>query len=223
MPRPRRCRAVTSCPRESTFAPKGMCPREREEIALLLDEFEAIRLADYEGLYQEEAARAMGVSRQTFGRIIESARKKVADMLVNGKSLRVVGGVVSEGPKGAISMKIAVPSRGDVIDAHFGHCEQYRVYTAENGQVVSEETVPSPAGCGCKSNIASTLASRGVTLMLAGNMGDGAVRVLSGQGIEVVRGCSGGTRAAVDAWLSGSLKDSGEVCHEHGDDHECAH
>lgn len=60
-----------------------------------LDEFEAIRLADLEGLYQEEAAARMNVSRPTFGRIIESARRAVAEALVLGKQLRIEGGVVS--------------------------------------------------------------------------------------------------------------------------------
>lgn len=198
-----------------------------EETVLLLDEFEAIKLADYEGLYQEEAARRMNVSRQTFGRIIVSARGKIARMLVEGTALRIVGGVVSAANarkgKGEQCMKVALPARDGAIDAHFGHCEHYDVYTVEKGAIVAEETVASPQGCGCKSNIASTLASMGVTMMLAGNMGDGAVRVLSGQGIRVVRGCSGATRDVAEAWLAGTLADSGESCHAHGDDHECSH
>jgi predicted DNA-binding protein (UPF0251 family) len=58
------------------------------EVLLSLDEYEAIRLADGEGLYQEQAALMMNISRQTFGRIIESAHRKVADVLVNGKALK---------------------------------------------------------------------------------------------------------------------------------------
>lgn len=65
-----------------------------EEVILTVDEFEAIRLSDLEGLYQEQAAEIMGVSRQTFGRIIESARKKVAESLVRGKALKIEGGVI---------------------------------------------------------------------------------------------------------------------------------
>lgn len=65
------------------------------EIVLSLDEFEAIRLADLSGLYQEDAAKKMDISRQTFGRIVESAHRKIADALVNGKSLRIEGGAVS--------------------------------------------------------------------------------------------------------------------------------
>lgn len=60
-----------------------------EEITLELDEFEAIRLKDHEGLYQDAAAEKMKISRQTFGRILESAHKKIAEALVNGKAIRI--------------------------------------------------------------------------------------------------------------------------------------
>jgi predicted DNA-binding protein (UPF0251 family) len=63
-----------------------------EEVVLTVDEFEAIRLADLENLYQEQAAEKMNVSRQTFGRIIEAAHKKVAEALVEGKALKIAGG-----------------------------------------------------------------------------------------------------------------------------------
>jgi len=66
-----------------------------EEVVLGLDEFEAVRLADYEQLYQEEAAARMNISRQTFGRIIEAAHKKIADVLINGKALKIEGGDIA--------------------------------------------------------------------------------------------------------------------------------
>jgi predicted DNA-binding protein (UPF0251 family) len=65
-----------------------------DEVEITLDEFEAIRLADYEGLYQEKASEQMNVSRQTFGNIINSAHKKIADFLINGKSLKISGGSI---------------------------------------------------------------------------------------------------------------------------------
>lgn len=82
-------------PDKNYFKPKGIPASLLEEIVLSLDEFEAIRLADYEGLYQEEAAKKMDISRQTFGRIIESAHRKIADVLINGKALKIEGGEVS--------------------------------------------------------------------------------------------------------------------------------
>lgn len=94
MPRPKRCRRVGGPPGCKLFKPAGIPASELEEIILELDEAEALRLADAEGLYQEEAAARMGVSRPTFGRIVASARKKVATALVEGHALRIEGGVV---------------------------------------------------------------------------------------------------------------------------------
>ncbi|MBK7140582.1 MAG: DUF134 domain-containing protein [bacterium] len=92
MPRPKRCRFVTSTPGITYFKPRGVPLRTLEVVEVSLDEFEAIRLADLEACYHEEAADKMGVSRQTFGRIIESGRKKIADALINGKALSITGG-----------------------------------------------------------------------------------------------------------------------------------
>ena len=94
MPRPHTCRRVGSGPAVSLFKPAGVPRLELEEIQLSLDEFEAIRLADGEGLYQEQAAERMGVSRATFGRILEAAHRKVAETLTAGCALRIEGGPV---------------------------------------------------------------------------------------------------------------------------------
>ncbi|MCM8776517.1 MAG: DUF134 domain-containing protein [Candidatus Omnitrophica bacterium] len=81
-------------PGTNYFKPRGIPMTELEAVCLGMDEFEAIRLADLEGLYQEDAAKKMSVSRQTFGNIIESAHKKIAEAIVNGKALKIEGGVV---------------------------------------------------------------------------------------------------------------------------------
>lgn len=119
--------------------------------------------------------------------------------------------------------KIALPTRNGNIDDHFGHCAFYTIITVnDNNEVAKTEIMPSPEGCGCKSNIAYQLQEDGVTLMLAGNMGMGALNKLSSCGIEVVRGCCGPVMDVVEAYLKGELKDSGEACSHHGDDgHEC--
>jgi predicted DNA-binding protein (UPF0251 family) len=65
-----------------------------DEIVMTLDEFEAMRLADLDGLYQEHAAEQMSISRTTFSRIIDSAHRKIADAIVHGKALRIEGGPV---------------------------------------------------------------------------------------------------------------------------------
>ena len=79
-------------PQSDYFKPRGIPLSMLEEVVLTVDELEAIRLADLEHLYQEQAADKMKVSRQTFGRIIESAHKKVAEALVQGKALKIEGG-----------------------------------------------------------------------------------------------------------------------------------
>jgi predicted DNA-binding protein (UPF0251 family) len=96
MARPQRCRRVGFAPEERCFRPCRRCaPGSRDQALILgLDELEALRLADIEGLYQEQVAEAMNVSRQTLGRILESAHRKVAQLLVEGKTLRIEGGKV---------------------------------------------------------------------------------------------------------------------------------
>jgi len=124
-------------------------------------------------------------------------------------------------------MKVAIPTRGNVVDDHFGHCEAYTVFTVdENRKIEKAEILPSPQGCGCKSNIGAVLQQTGVKVMLAGNMGNGALNVLNGYGIEVYRGCSGDVRQVAEAFLQGKVDDSGEGCHHHdheGEGHVCNH
>jgi predicted DNA-binding protein (UPF0251 family) len=79
-------------PESNYFKPRGIPLSMLEEVILNVDEFEALRLADLEGLYQEQAAERMNVSRPTFGRIIDSAHEKVAEALVKGKALKIEGG-----------------------------------------------------------------------------------------------------------------------------------
>ena len=126
-------------------------------------------------------------------------------------------------------MKIALPSRGEMIDDHFGHCESFTIFTiGENDRIVSREDIPSVNGCGCKSGIASVLHEKGVEVMLAGNMGDGAMNVLRNHDIAVFRGCRGNVTAVTESFLRGELNDSGESCSHHnhhgeGHDHGCQH
>jgi predicted Fe-Mo cluster-binding NifX family protein len=121
-------------------------------------------------------------------------------------------------------MKIAVPTRNNEVDSHFGHCESYTIYDInENKEMTGSESLPSPQGCGCKSNIASVLQEKGVTIMLAGNMGRGALNVLNNHGIDVCRGCSGDTEQLVKLFLTGKISDSGEQCHAHEEGHVCNH
>lgn len=120
-------------------------------------------------------------------------------------------------------MKIAIPTRDGVVDDHFGHCDHYTIFTIESNILSAKETLPSPQGCGCKSNIAYDLQKMGVTVMLAGNMGEGAKNKLASCDINVVRGCSGNVDDVVKAYIEGKISDSGIGCNSHDGSHECHH
>lgn len=92
MVRPIKNRIVMFNPDVTYFKPRGIPMVELEEVCLTVDEREAIRLADLLDMSHEEAGRQMGVSRATFGRIIQRARKSVADALINGKAINIQGG-----------------------------------------------------------------------------------------------------------------------------------
>ena len=94
MPRPLCPRRVDASPPSTYFKPRGVPVSKLEEVVLSVDELEALRLADLEGLYHEDSAARMNVSRATFGRIVEAARRKVAQVLVRGRALKIEGGAV---------------------------------------------------------------------------------------------------------------------------------
>ena len=94
MTRPLKCRRITSEPRAYYFKPRAVPLCELEEITLQLDEFQVLTHAELGRKDQTAAAAAMKVSRQTFGNILASARRKLADAVVNGKALKIEGGSV---------------------------------------------------------------------------------------------------------------------------------
>ena len=92
MARPKKNRVVNNPPLYSEFKPLGLTTKLIEQVQMTLDEYEAFRLADYLGLSQDEASKEMEISRPTFTRLIEKARKKIADLIINGKFLTIEGG-----------------------------------------------------------------------------------------------------------------------------------
>lgn len=93
MPRPRRCRRVGFMPGITHFKPAGVRLAGMHEVVLAVDEFESIRLKDFLGMDQAECAKKMKISQPTFHRLVLSARKKVSEAIVNGKAMRIEGGV----------------------------------------------------------------------------------------------------------------------------------
>ncbi len=92
MPRPKRYRRVEQFPQVNYFMPAGVPSCQLEEVSLTVEEFEAMRLKDLEGLSQEACAQKMDISRQTFQLIIDSARQKIAEALLEGKAIAIRGG-----------------------------------------------------------------------------------------------------------------------------------
>lgn len=92
MPNRTRHRRITMPPPMEGFKPFGIPLRNLESVVLLFEEFEAIRLADYENLTQEEAAQKMDISRPTFTRLYDKARKTIARAFIEGKAIIIQGG-----------------------------------------------------------------------------------------------------------------------------------
>ena len=266
-PRPKNIRKVANRPSVTGFKPINSCTKCKDVILLHFEEYEAMRLCDYEMKTQQEACVSMGVSRPTLCRIYTQARQKIARAFVQGSTILIEGGTAytdsewlhcqscgflfnninpafaigniicpkcnsktiekhnhnSNIENDRIMMKIAIPTRDNVVYNHFGHCEYYTVLTvAQDNQIMSSESIPSPQGCGCKSNIAGKLQEMGVSVMLAGNMGQGALNVLTAHQIKVVRGCSGNILDVAARYLEGKITDSGVGCASHDNSHECS-
>jgi predicted DNA-binding protein (UPF0251 family) len=109
MVRPRLFRKVRFEPDVTYFKPRGVRMRELEESVLTVDEFEAVRLKDLQGMDQSDAARKMNISQPTFHRLVLSARKKIADAIVNGKAIKIEGGPYKMIGKGRMGGKAAGP------------------------------------------------------------------------------------------------------------------
>ena len=148
MPRPKRCRFIDRLPVYRSFSPDDI--DASESVLMTVDEFETLRLLDNEALTQEQCAARMNVSRTTVTAIYDSARKKIGDVLVNGKRLLITGGnckfTLQKPPenlieKGQNTMRIAVTYDNGEIFQHFGHSEYFKLYDAENGVIVGEQVV----------------------------------------------------------------------------------
>ena len=246
MPRPQRCRRICGKPKFACFHPEAAS--ECEEIMLTLDEYEVIRLVDLEKLTHEECAKQMDVSRTTVTEIYESARQKIADSIVNGRRLRIeggsyriCGGADSCGRSGrcggagsfcekitigeeAKQMRIAVTYENGQVFQHFGHSEQFKIYTVEGGKITASEVVDTNgSGHGA---LAGFLAAKAVDTLICGGIGGGAQSALAQNGIKLYGGVSGSADEAVNSLLSGSLSFNPDVhCnhhdHENGGEHKC--
>lgn len=233
MPRPFRYRRIESSPLYRSFSPDDIEPTEYVDLAV--DEFEALRLLDNEGLTQEACAKRMNVSRTTVTAIYNSARKKVADALVNGKRLFVVGGHCQYQPislnqdiieKGPNDMRIAVAYDNGQVFQHFGHTRQFKIYNVEEKTITESQVAPTNgAGHGA---LAGFLKALEADALICGGIGMGAQMALSDAGITLYPGVTGSADEAAQALAEGTLEyDRNAVCdhpgHHHGEGHGHGH
>lgn len=116
-------------------------------------------------------------------------------------------------------MKIAVASEGQLVTEHFGHCEGFIIFEAENDRIKSQEFIPNP---GHRPGFLPVfLYEKGVNVIISGGMGGGAVDIFNEKGIEVITGAQGNAEAVVKSYLNGELKSTGSICHEHQHADEC--
>lgn len=243
--RPQRSRRVCGEPAYDSFAPGGIpCG---EPVFLTVDEYEVIRLVDFEKRTHEQCAAMMEVSRTTVTEIYESARFKLAEFLVNGRRLSIGGGSyhlcdgspgccgrrdcrrrrsgVSERErilerKGECDMRIAVTYENGEVFQHFGHTGQFKFYDVEGTEIVKEQVADTEGnGHGA---LAGFLKANQVDTVICGGIGGGAQAALSEAGIRLYGGVSGSADAAVAALLAGTLGYDPDVhCDHHEDGHHC--
>lgn len=116
-------------------------------------------------------------------------------------------------------MKIAVASDNERVAEHFGHCEGFVIFEAENNSIVKKESVSNPGHR--PGFLPNFLNDMGVNTIISGGMGGGAIDIFNEKGIEVIIGASGDAKTAAERYLQGMLKSTGSVCHEHQHHGDC--
>jgi len=231
MPRPPRRRRIEGYPDHWSFAPDDTEEKTAETVILSLDEYETIRLMDREGMTQEQCAERMGVARTTVTAIYDSARKKLARVLVDGVRLRISGGSYQLPPnnttniiteKGIETMRIAVTYENGEIFQHFGRTSQFKIYDVEDGKIVKEEIVDTfGTGHGA---LAGFLRGAQADALICGGIGMGAQMALAEAGVKLYAGVSGSADEAAAALAAGTLQyDPDAHCdhHDHEEGHGC--
>lgn len=113
--------------------------------------------------------------------------------------------------------KIALATKNDSLDCHFGHCQYFTVYSVDmvNKAILGNDRIDAPSGCGCSSNIASVLKDHGINVLLTNNIGGKVLARLEANDIDVLIGCTGPVYEATLDWLHGRLKQNPFVCIDH--------
>jgi predicted DNA-binding protein (UPF0251 family)/predicted Fe-Mo cluster-binding NifX family protein len=228
MPRKLCPKTVRSIPLVRAFTPYESDPGTAQDgIILLLEEWEALRLVDYAGFEQVQAALSMGISRQSVQMLLSSARSKLARAVVEGLPLSIQGDPEKTEEKNRplfkrnLLMKIAVTTQHTQVFPHFGRTPEFYIATAEDGKIVEENIVPAPAeGHGA---LVGFLISQSVDTLICGGVGGGAVNSLRAAGIQVYAGAAGPVKDQVLSLLGGQLPQHGEANCENHEEHNHNH
>ena len=222
MARPNKERRVRRMPTCRRFIPQpGTDP---QQVRLSVEQYEAIRLIDYLGLTQQQAADQMGVSRSALQADYAEGRRKLAMFLVEGRELEIDGGdyVLCPEPasnqKGESIMKLAICYENGLVFQHFGHTKQFKVYEIENGVILSSHVADTNGqGHGA---LAFLLRELGVDALICGGIGMGARNALAQAGVQLFPGCNGSADANAIAFAQGTLTyDPNAQCADHGHGH----
>jgi len=225
MARPCKCRRICGLPRCTAF--RAETPTAEETVTLSVDEYETIRWMDKNGLDQERCAARMQVSRATVQAIYDRARRKIADALVDGKSISINGGdyrLCHGGECGSCCkrnaeeeknmQKIAVCYEDGEVFQHFGRTEQFKLYGITDGKVTTTKIISH--GEYSHEGLADLLLKEGVDTLVAGGIGGGARTALGSVGITVYAGACGNADATVNALLAGTLLQNPDfTCNHH--------
>jgi len=242
MPRKPSLKIIRSDPPALTFSPDELNPNALQGgINMRLEEWEALRLVDYAGLEQTEAALSMGISRQSVQMLLASARSKMARAVVEGLPLHIQAESKQTSRRENLfmkrnsKMKIAVSTQNGEVFPHFGRTPEFFVVNTENGKITDEKVVPAPAEG--HFTLVNFLEEQGVDTLICGWIGGGAINRLRSTGIKIYSGASGPVKEQVLSLLSGQLpqegdnfKEEGGGCgcgsngeHEHAHEHGHAH
>lgn len=244
MPRPVKRRKICCEPIVCEFIP--IQTEQKDPVYLTMDEYETIRLIDKEGMSQEECSVQMQVARTTAQQIYNQARGKLAKALVEGRTLRIEGGVYEycNGihpfctvcncqqrekamgfmvKKGEYTLRVAVTYENGVIFQHFGHTKQFKLYDVQENAVTNTQIIES--GESGHSALAGFLKDLKVDTLICGGIGQGAQEALSELGIQVYGGVDGKADEAVEQLLQGNLHYQANIqCNHHQEDgahHSC--
>ena len=116
-------------------------------------------------------------------------------------------------------IKIAVASENEMVTEHFGHCVNFNIFEAQNDRIVKDDSIANPGHR--PGFLPNFLNDMGVNVVISGGMGGGAIEIFNEKGIEVIVGANGYAKAAAEAYLAGTLKSTGSICHEHQHHDEC--